>query len=240
MDNTVKFKILTMYAHGERSYMEIARVSGAKFSEVKRVIEEERDYMAISKQKRQEIIKLLGEGMTIKGIEKLTGISHGTISTISKEIKAVMKSDIEKEAVETSVESGEIAVPGEEPEKEEASEPAEESQNPEPGLLVEYADDGREYVRTGENVQEDDEEFTSEPSGKSEVLKDSVILRLRDFADEEEDTIRRYISWIWTKVRNLRDIESTFAADGRYDEANDIANMIGKITATLDEICGKM
>ena len=236
MDNVMKFKILTMYDHGKTSYSEIAKISGAKFSEVRKIIEEERENMAISSEKRKEVIRLLDEGMTIKRIEEETGISHGTISRIKAELKAVINIPETAADVEVPVEIVESFE-----QEEHAEEIAEEPQKPEPVIQAEEAD-GVEYTRLippqpGPEEEEPEEEEDAELIASNPVIDDCLAGILNKKAEKTNSHINRLISKIYKDLMKLKSIESAFAADSQFDDAHGIRERIDTVVSTLYELC---
>lgn len=240
MDNVMKFKILTMYDHGKRSYSEIAKISGAKFSEVRKIIEEERETMAISSEKRKEVIRLLDEGMTIRRIEEETGVSHGTISRIKAELNAAINIPETAADVEVPVETVESF--GQEEHAEEiAEEPQKPEPKPEPVIQAEEAD-GVEYTRlippqTGPEEEEPEEEEAVELIESNPVIDDCLAGILNKKAEKTSSHINRLISKIWKDLRKLDSIESAFAADGKFDDAHGIRERIDTVVSTLYELC---
>ena len=240
MDSVMKFKILTMYDHGKRSYSEIAKISGAKFSEVRKIIEEERETMAISSEKRKEVIRLLDEGMTIKRIEDETGVSHGTIGKIKAELRAVINIPETEADVEAPVETVESF--GQEEHAEEiAEEHAEEPQKPEPVIQAEEAD-GVEYTRliplqSEPEEEEPEEEEDAELIESNPVINGCIAEILNKKAEKTSSHINRMISKIWKDLRKLESIESAFAADGKFDDAHGIRESIDTVVSTLYELC---
>lgn len=240
MDNVMKFKILTMYDHGKRSYSEIAKISGAKFSEVRKIIEEERENMAISSEKRKEVIRLLDEGMTIRRIEEETGISHGTISRIKAELNAVINIPETAADVEAPVETVE-SFEQEEHAEEIAEEHAEEPQKPEPVIQAEEAD-GVEYTRLippqpAPEEEEPEEEEDAELIESNQVINGCLAGILNKKAEKTSSHINRMISKIWKDLMKLESIESAFAADGQFDDAHGIRERIDTVVSTLYELC---
>lgn len=235
MDSVMKFKILTMYDHGKRSYSEIAKISGAKFSEVRKIIEEERENMAISSEKRKEVIRLLDEGMTIRRIEEETGISHGTISRIKAELNAVINIPETAADVEVPVETVESFG------QEEHAEEIAEEMKPEPVIQAEEAD-GVEYTRLippqpGPEEEEPEEEEVAKPIASNPVIDDCLAGILNKKAEKTSSHINRMISKIWKDLMKLESIESAFAADGKFDDAHGIRESIDTVVSTLYELC---
>ena len=236
MDSVMKFKILTMYDHGKRSYSEIAKISGAKFSEVRKIIEEERETMAISSEKRKEVIRLLDEGMTIKRIEDETGVSHGTIGKIKAELRAAIAVPETAADVEAPVETVESFE-----QEEHAEEIAEEPQKPEPVIQAEEAD-GVEYTRlippqSGPEEEAPEEEEAVELIESNPVINGCIAGILNKKAEKTSVHINRLISKIWKDLRKLESIESAFAADGKFDDAHGIRESIDTVVSTLYELC---
>ena len=240
MDSVMKFKILTMYDHGKRSYSEIAKISGAKFSEVRKIIEEERENMAISSEKRKEVIRLLDEGMTIKRIEDETGVSHGTIGKIKAELRAVINIPETAADVEAPIETVE-SLEQEEHAEEIAEEHAEEPQKPEPVIQAEEAD-GVEYTRLippqpAPEEEEPEEEEAAELIESNPVINGCIAGILNKKAEKTSSHINRMISKIWKALMKLESIESAFAADGKFDDAHGIRERIDTVVSTLYELC---
>ncbi len=240
MDSVMKFKILTMYDHGKRSYSEIAKISGAKFSEVRKIIEEERENMAISSEKRKEVIMLLDEGMTIKRIEAETGISHGTISRIKAELNAAIAVPETAADVEAPVETVE-SLEQQEHAEEVAEEPQKPEPKPEPVIQAEEAD-GVEYTRlippqSGPEEEVPEEEEVAELIESNPVIDDCLVGILNKKAEKTSVHINRLISKIWKDLRKLESIESAFAADGKFDDAHGIRESIDTVVSTLYELC---
>lgn len=238
MDNVMKFKILTMYDHGNRSYSEIAKISGAKFSEVRKIIEEERENMAISSEKRKEIIMRLDEGMTIRQIEAETGISHGTIGKIKAELRAAIAIPETAADVEAPVETVETV---ESFEQEEHAEEIAEEMKPEPVIQAEEAD-GVEYTRlippqAEPEEEEPEEEEAAELIASNPVIDDCLVGILNKKAEKTSLHINRLISKIWKDLMKLESIESAFAADGKFDDAHGIRERIDTVVSTLYELC---